>query len=218
MTLTEVRTYVGRLTRSGADTDRYSATDTDLAAATLGNRLINEMGTTAKTTVAITADTDTVSFAGITGFRPSRLLRARVTVSASYTDYAARKGVAKVGYDDVLRMRGECDRTGVPEYIGFSATTAAEVYPTPQYTGTLTVWTRDSFVSFTPGTGSPGSVTINVPDDLIYDWLQAVADYVELDSVEARREYLRSPDWRDFILRARGTASLGGSVITRELE
>lgn len=216
MTITTANTYLARLMKSGADTDRYSQLDKELAIATLGHELVREIRSVTKQTVAITADTPAVTFSGITGFRPARLYNARVTVDSNYTATSTGFGVQKVDYDLIRQWRAcapeRCSypyNTGVPAYIGFYTTGVAEAYPTPAYTGTLDVWTWDVFVSFTPGSGA--SEVINIPEEFIYDWLQAVADFVQLDDGEARKEYLKGGFWTDLVRRASSAGSIGGN-------
>lgn len=223
MTIATARTYLARLTKSGADTDRYSQLDNELALATLGHRLVNTLSPITKQTVAITADTEQATFSGITSFRPERFYRGRVTVNSDtdhhYTDCATRYGLRLVDYETVRQWQGRhpCRQSyncGVPAFIGFDTAGIGNLFPTPKYTGTIDVWTRDLFVAFTPGSGS--TEVINIPDDFIYDWLEAVADYIQLDDAEARKEYVKGGDWADLLNRARGVMALTGKELIND--
>jgi len=120
-------------------------------------------------------------------FQPSKV--ERVTV-----DNADRDPVAVVDFDEMLRLIRDEGGTGTPEYIGWESEADGRVYPQPDAAGNLKITHVPALISFTAGTGSPGSVTLNVPERWIRPALAFLcATYVHFG---AAGSYLEREGWR----------------------
>jgi hypothetical protein len=213
MTLTEARAYLARLTRSGADDGRYTATDYDLALADVGHKFCRDTRIVRAAATCTVADGDgtVTGFGSITGFRPERLISARVR------DTDAEDDLIITSARTIANKTAEDATEGIPTHLGFSTHVLAEVWPVPDAAYTIDVYTWTPFVSFTPGTATPGSVTINIPDDLVYDVLRFAADYAMRTQITDRQMFFAAQGaFAQFIRETKGRGSVAGQLAIRD--
>lgn len=91
--------------------------------------------------------------------------------------YIDHRKVEWKNYQAVARKHIDDDTEDRPRVVGFLDNTEALVWPTPDATYTLKVQWWKGPVSWAFGTASPGSVTLNLPEDWgeAYLWFAAPA-------------------------------------------
>jgi hypothetical protein len=218
MTLTTARDIVRRRLKSGNDTDRYGDNDIDDAILLVGNDFVNRTSCTLTASIVpLVSGSDAVSFSALTDFRPERLKSIAVNTDSNYTARDVAGGMQVTDLAAIRRRQGECTSTGTPALIGFTDRTAAAVHPTPKANGTATVWWTEPFVTFTPGTGTPDSVALNIPADLIYPVLiYGATVIVQLTEVEQIEKALRSGAYNAHVLASTGRGGLAPQVIEQD--
>lgn len=162
MTLTEARDWITQFLRSGASTSDYSAADKDRGLITVceqfarKTRCVQVAGT-----VALAADSAVADCSALTTFRPERILSAHLTTEECELELP--------GYQNVHQHQIRCTGTGKPRRLAFETTTATSgiVHPTPDAVYSLRVKWWEPFVSFTAGTGTPDTISLNIPRDFM---------------------------------------------------
>lgn len=153
--------------------------------------------TTAVPTVSGTATLDITATSGAGEFRPGMLLDVPFISSATGTYYP----VYGAAWDAIRSQLRESTARDRPEQIAWLTADTAYLYPIPDavYTITFTWWAP--LTSFNAGTGDPGAVSLNIPeqyvDDLLY-WgtraylLKGLPGHPEADSSMAEfKEFVR---------------------------
>lgn len=159
-----------------AGTDNLNRIDYAIKAA--GDEFVRRTKCVRKTndTLTLTADDEDFDTSSLSDFDPSRLIKIEVEHPTDATIYPARRAA----YDTVRTWRrhgiernewypytNSADYVGIPAVFGWRDKSNAIVAPLPAvaWKVLLTYW--EPFSSWTIGTGTPGSVTLNIPDDLI---------------------------------------------------
>lgn len=217
LTLTTAREIVRRRLKSGNDTDRYADEDIDDAILLTGNDFVTRTGCTlAKDTVSITAASDQVDFSSIDGFRPEFMRQLSIVPDSNYVAQQVAQGIDRTDFAEIQLRQGMQPATSIPTMLGFTSLTQATIYPTPQYSGTLSVLWAPPFVSFTPGTATPDDVTLNIPADMVYAVLiYGATVIVQLTEVENIEKVLRSGAYEAHVQRSMGRGGLGAQVMQR---
>lgn len=166
---------------TAAGTDNIKRVDYAIKAA--GDEFVRrtKCARTTDDTLVLTADDEDFDTSSLTDFDPSRVIKIEVEHPTEGTIYPARRST----YDTVRTWRrngierydyypytNSADQVGVPAVFGWRDASNAIVAPLPglAWKVLLTYW--DLFTSWTIGTATPNSVTLNIPDDLIYPVLQ----------------------------------------------
>ena len=195
MNLTTARTIVRNAARSGLDTDRYSLTQVDIAIARVGNDFVNRTGCAVSLdSIDVTAEDPAVAFTDLIaeGFHPRRLLEVRLDESDDYAATSITDNLALVSLREIRNCLAQRTAVGVPLKIGFIDDDEAEVWPTPSYDGTLSVWWKAPFTTWTLGVADGSAITLNIPEDLIWPVLDCAAVIMQLQDPEAQNAQLRS--------------------------
>lgn len=201
ITLETAREWVQYFARNVAgDTTTYSATNIDRAIAAVLDDFVHYTKCTQTTaTVTLTEDDDDLP-AFPTGMRPEWVRRA----------YIAGEGeLETIPHADLLQKQIDDSDTGLPEFIAFTSATTGKVFPTPDDGYTLTLVYVSPPTSFTPGTGSPGSVTFNVPDHYLRNILTYGATAM-LQHAQPEHAYA-SETWQKYLVYRNSLRGLGGT-------
>jgi hypothetical protein len=168
MTLTTARAMVRQFARNAGDSSMYSDTDVDRAIRFVCQRFVRfTRCVKATSTITLTASSSAASFAAEENFRPERLLRVWFTLAG-----VVKGTCTVVDHGEILEMLEASPSTeGVPDHIGFSSWSAAAVYPLPDEAYVLNALWAVPFTTFTPGTGTPDDITLNIPSDLLEEIL-----------------------------------------------
>lgn len=201
MDIDTVRNLVRNGTFKGGGTAAYSDTQVDLAAQQAGNDFLSHVALASTTgTVALDATSVTVSFSGLTLFRPENLVRLELE------NY---QPLPVASYQTVQRAlagsSGGTSGTATPTMLGFSTPEDAVLNVTP---GTdhsvLNVLYRLPFTTWTAGgTGTTVSTAvINIPDRYAHPVFHDGAASILMQSnpearqhMEAWQRYLAHRDW-----------------------
>ena len=181
--LDEARTTV----ESGAlhvATGSYSNAEVDRAIRFVGNDFVESTHCThTSTTFTVGTGSNVVDFTGETGlglFQPTNL------IWMSVDNYELKRAPLH----SVYRRFQESTPLGRPQWVAFEGADRAVLYPQPDQTYTLRLHWYETFTSFTIGTGTPGSVTLNIPEqyvDGVLRWGAATAlVYNDPDSLYAQ--------------------------------
>lgn len=164
-----------------AGTDNLKRLDYAIKAA--GDEFVRRTKCVRKTnsSLTLTADSEAFSTSSITDFHPDRLIKIEVNHPDTDTKYPA----LRVSYDEVRNWRlygfdrtesypyaNGADLTGVPCVFGWKDATSAIVAPLPSIAWEIFLTYWEPFTSWTIGTATPNSVTLNIPDDVIMPVLQ----------------------------------------------
>jgi len=125
--------------------------------------------------VSIVANDTSKDFtSGNTGFLPGRII-GRLYISAS------NHPLKIVPVSTILTRRRDGSVTGKPTLLSMDLATAVQLYPTSDgsYTITGTYW--KPLVSFTSGTGSDSSTTINIDESYMGDVVLGAAAFILAD-------------------------------------
>jgi hypothetical protein len=206
MLLSAARTLVRAHLRSGDSTDRYPDTRVDAAILDAGNDFVNRTRCTSSSfTVNLVADSDTVSFSGApSGFRAHLIEEVLLNESADYLRATIGDGeVRVVDLAHLRRKQKEDNAGGAPILLAFVSETSAEVWPTPEAAGTLTVWYDPPFTVFTPG--ADGATVLNIPDHLIQSVLaNRAALTAQLPDVEPIDRQIRTALYEQHVRQSTG--------------
>lgn len=204
---------------------RYTNTQIDHAIKMAGDEFVRKTRCARTTaTTNLTADQNQVSFSAVADFTPERLILAE----ADHATEDAINILKQVDYAYVRRLienqehrrehwessLNDVDHSGLPTHIGFRNRADAYVYPEPDAAHTLKLVYFAPFTDWTPGTASPGDVTLNIPDDMIYGvlWWGAPA-ILEHTSTKARYQSESYRRFQEHIRDCRGVAGGGGGIL-----
>lgn len=201
MTLTTARAWVVQFARNAAGAaEVYSAAQVDRAIQMVGNHFLRHTQILKTlSTVALAADSAEVSLAGLTGFRPDRLLRAYLVGEAEPLEI--------VDYEEVHRAAAESSATGTPLRLAFADWSTGRVSPTPDAIYSLQLLWLTPFTTWTPGTESPDDVTLNLPDEILAEILPYGPPAVLQHNEEEQR--YASASWRKYLEIADSMIGLG---------
>jgi hypothetical protein len=164
MTLADARAIVRQFAKNAGDATAYSAAEIDVAIqAVCDDFIAHTLATRTSDTADVTVAVADVDVSGITGFRPDRLIRAWLEDD----DGKEYPNLLSVADTETRDDRVADDTAGLPGKIAFPSTDAAVLYPTPDAAYTLHVDYRAPLTTFTAGTGSPETVTLNIDDDYL---------------------------------------------------
>lgn len=167
MTLTEARDIVRRAIRDGNDDTMFPTLDVDRTIQFAGDRFVNKTRLLkASNDVAIAESVADFPITTLVtaGFRPDRLI---VATLISPTDTIDGKALTVVSYEELIRLKDTSTTEAMPQALNFLSWTSASVWPTPDQAYTAKVLWYPPFTVFTAGTTDPGSVTLNISDDLL---------------------------------------------------
>jgi hypothetical protein len=193
MLLTAARTLLTTASIHASES-QFSNTDKDYAIQSIGYELCEELAVdVGNQEVTLSANQNTVNIQStLSDFEVNRFIRARIGNSL----------VELTTWDSILRMYADDTPIGIPNLIAFDSESALGMYaPQPKTGQTMVLTYRKSFVSFTAGTGSPGSVTLNIPEEIVRPVIFWGAKYFLLDGEqdnqqEAQKAYVK---YREFI-------------------
>lgn len=181
----------------------YTAAKLDNAIMICGNYFV-EQTKCAKSTFTITTVNGTKTFNPTTtaaDFEPDNVLNADIS------DWP----VLVTPWRNIsMRYGGGSAESGKPRYMGFRSRTEGIFYPTPDDAYSLNINYWLPFTSWTAGTGSPGSVTLNIPQRFMYQVLWYGAG-PSLISGQAGTTALDNA-WRkfeDWVERCKGASTTG---------
>lgn len=219
MTLTEVRARVRYAAKNAGDTTSTLDVEIDYAVQdclddfALDTRLTRTT-TDADNTVADEPAGELDLVVDFPGFNAFRLIAARLADS----DDAAFPPLEVIGFDELTERRRCNPRTGRPCAIAFRSDVDYEFYPTPDaaYALSLDWWRPGS--NFTAGTGSAGSVTFNVPDDVLRVLCRhGIPSFLQGNMPEYKYAATYRAEYAAFKAKIKGTAAgLGEKTMTRK--
>lgn len=161
-------------TTVSAGTDGVKRLDYAIRAA--GNEFVRRtFCTRGQGTKAATVDSDTLDTSSITDMDPSRIFRCTATEPASGRVYPVEVGDFRDVQVDATKRDlwlqfpyvGLVDTQYRPHKLGFRTATSAIIWPTPGVAWSFIFDYWVPFTSWTIGTATPASVTLNIPDDMI---------------------------------------------------
>lgn len=207
---------------TAAGTNNLSRVDYAIKAA--GEEFVRRTRCTIKTndTLTLTADSEAFDTSGVGDFDPSRLAMVEVRHPTTSTVYPA----SWTNYHNVRTSRlngvergpwypytNGADQIGVPNTFAWRDRTNAIVAPLPgvAWEVLLTYW--EPFTTWTVGTATPGSVTLNIPDDLIQPVIQNGAAYYLNKAVSPQSAMLDRQLFDKHIVESRGFYSRTRTVI-----
>lgn len=162
-TLTETRTTLIAIT-THVKSSEFSANKLDEAIRSAGEELAEFTSAIRTTTaLAVGANVSVLNFQslGITEFIIDDFIHAYIGVSTGGT-----VEVTPIPHSSIQRRRSN-ETPGEPKHLALLRNDAVLIYPSNDGTArTLDVTHRDKFVTWTLGTSSPGSVTMNLPQVL----------------------------------------------------
>lgn len=211
MTLTDARVWV-RQAATDSDSTRYSDTDVDRAIAYAGEAFCRRTKFLKRSDNVALAALDAgfpLSTAAASGFRPERVLSVYL---AGFVD-----PLTITDYESLNNLQSGDPLNATPQLLAFLDDTHASVWPTPDipYVAKLRWW--EPFSAFTPGTLTPNSVILNLPNDVLPSVLSdgaagvlTQANKKDKFGVEARARF------EAYILRMMGAGNLGAKVIYRQ--
>lgn len=232
MTLTVARDIAAQaVIRDGSynpsDTENVKRLDYAIQAA--GQEFMNRVrcDRAVDSTLSMTTGVQTVNYSTVTALKPENFLFAEIVDN---TDSLPRRyRILPIAYDDMAQLTlrpsllyqsyvwaalNPNSQLGWPCFLAFNDDRITLwLYPAPQATKVLNLYYWRPFVSWTAGTATPGSVTINIPDDLVYEFLyKGVAYYYDIAEAPANDQYgakakNRRQAWDEFIMRAEGSVS-----------
>jgi hypothetical protein len=147
--------------------------------------------------VTATADDEDLDTSGFTDFRAANVIRVTAThpdtdrvYVVPHADFASVQ--ADVSYSDYLtELFPYVNLTGfgyVPQAIAWRDNDNAIIYPTPSLAWVIDVDYWQPFTSWTIGTATPASVTLNIPDEMIHGVLQyGTTAYHQADAPDDKR-------------------------------
>lgn len=227
-TLEEARTIVslvsGRLPGGelANGTDNLSRVDYAIKAA--GDEFVRRTRCTLTTddSLTLTAGSEDLDTSSLTDFHPSRLVMIEVKNPTTNTIHTARW----VNYQKVRESRdhgyegnwwypytNSSDQSGTPELFSWRDESNAIVAPLPglAWEVLLTYWA--AFTSWTIGTATPNTVTLNIPDDMIHGVLHyGVRAYLDAASSPASADLDRR-NFEAHIIRCRGQYARTRSIV-----
>lgn len=208
MLVSTAQSYVRQFARNAGDSTMYTDADVDRAIQLVGQRFCR-VTRCVKTLSSLTLTAASAALPAFpTGFTPKHLIRA----------YIADNPALRITDTDTLRrQRDRMARSDVPELVAFDSTTTGEVFPTPDTGYTLKFLWWEAFTTWTPG--STPTTLLNVPDDLLIEWLPFGPPAV-LQGNEPEHKYA-GPMWQRYLevensLRDGGT--LGVRTVDRVLD
>lgn len=193
----------------------------DFVRQTRCTRLINSA-------LSLTADTQSLDFSGVTDFK-ARYVDWIELDHPTDTDNVRNK-VMILPYESWKNVDDEFDpnlyyngsRFGYTGTAGghsyhhictFQDDTTALFYPSPEVAWDVRFAWTPPFTSFTVGTGTPASVTLNVPDDVLDGMLMwGVASYLDSRDPSTRAASQGHQEYLRHIRRVKGEVNYGGSV------
>lgn len=178
-------------------------------------------------TLSTTSGQETIDISSITGLKPENFLFAEMLDDSG--PLPRRFKIQPISYDDMAALTlnpmlymqsyvwaalNPINQYGYPSLLSFNDDRVTVwIYPVPRVTKTIKFYYWKPFVPFTAGTGSPGSVVLNIPDDLVYEFLyKGVAYYYDIAEAPQNDQYgsakkARKQVWDEFIERAAGSVS-----------
>lgn len=215
MYLSAARQFLRQFAKDAADESTYKDDEIDRAIQTVCDDFILATGcTNTKATVALTTDSSALGTLP-TGFYADMIRRAWITTKGELEIIDHRNLLAKqlstVSEDDDSIL------TGRPEYLAFSSPTTGEVYPTPGDDYTLNILYAAPLTSFTPGTSSASSTSLNISDHLLRMVLiygaSALLQHNETEKAFATTSWRKYLDFRES---CRGRNHLGGQSMNAD--
>jgi hypothetical protein len=209
MNLITAREWVaGSAWNASGDNSVFTNADYDRAILYVGNRFCRVTRYLQnRSLLSLTADSSALP-AFPTGFAPERTIRAWIGTKPALkvTDYQA-----------ILDSHENSPATGHPQAMGFSGRTSGMVWPTPDANYTLNLLWWRSFNTFTVNTASPGSITFDLPDEVMCQILPTgAAAWLRFANPEAVKA---SAGWQEYLaIEAgyRGVGNMGARVLYRE--
>lgn len=186
--------------------------------------------------LTLTADSSTVSFTGLAGFDPDRIVGSGIRVVAdsnySATDCDVARGIQVVGPEKVADAILACGTgTGTPTLLTFDTfsagfPSAATVWRTPKATGTAKVEWSPPFRTYnatvlatiTPGATDVGAYTTNIRDEMAKKAVRT-GGVVALQRYEPQKKPITDPLKQEYdahVAASRGRGNLGIRSIQRE--
>lgn len=208
MNLTEARDVLRDSVLHVSQTS-YSLEKLDRALSASGNRLMRETGLNVETfTATFTAGERSLDLADVR----SDFLSGNATEAPFITandKFHRLKVVAWATLREQIEMSAAASR---PELIAFITQTEAYIYPTPAEDTTLTFVYRRPLVSWTMGVADGDSVTLNVPDQYVHDWIWWGARSYLLHGLPNHKPEASTAqaEFAALIQRAKGASLMGG--------
>ena len=216
MNLTDARAWVRSAVADGNSSSNYSDTDVDRAILAAGNFFCRVTKAIKRADTVALAEGDPefdITTPIANGFRPERLIDATLIGEVVA---GGPEALSVIEWPQLNAAQATDENEGTPQALAFIDGTTAEVWPTPNddYSVRLRYWLP--FTTFTPGTGSPGSVTLNIPDDYLPSVLgdgaaaELTAGHVKNKfGIAARERFLQ------YCKVMQGAGNLGAKVIYR---
>jgi hypothetical protein len=163
MTLTTARDWVRNAVSDAKDGNRYSDTDIDRAIISAGQEFCRRTKCLKRVdSVSVSAGDEDFPLTGnplTYGFRPERLIDVFLMGEPD--------SLKVIDYTDLNAALAEDTTQGTPGAIAFLDAATAQLYPIPDiaYTAKLRFWLQ--FSDWTPGTSSPDSIILNLPNDYL---------------------------------------------------
>ncbi len=231
MTLTLARDIAAQAVIRDGSYDPTNAANVkrlDYAIQAAGQEFMNRVrcDRTIDKTLSMTTGVQTIDYSSVTGLKPENFLFAEIIDD---TDSLPRRyRIIPIAYDDMAQLTlrpsllyqsyvwaalNPNKQLGWPAFLSFNDDRVTLwLYPAPQSTKSIWLYYWHPFVSWTAG-GSPTGIILNIPDDLVYEFLyKGVAYYYDIAESPASDQYgakakQRKQNWDEFVMRAEGSVS-----------